>query len=36
LQAGALLLEPQLLSIFALVILEMGSPELVAWPGLEP
>jgi hypothetical protein len=36
LQAGALPLEPHLQSIFALIIfLEMGSPKLLAWAGLE-
>jgi hypothetical protein len=34
-KAGTLLLEPQLQSIFALVILEMGSHELFAQTNLE-
>jgi hypothetical protein len=33
---GTLLLESHLQSIFALVILKMGSSELFAWIGLEP
>jgi hypothetical protein len=33
-KAGILLLEPHLQSIFALVVLEIGSQELVAWAGL--
>jgi hypothetical protein len=34
-KADPLLLDPHLWSIFALVILEMGSPELFAQAGLE-